>query len=213
MSSGNWRGTHAAGFFNKRLFGIHVGTMYEVLETSWRTIAGGYSGAKFFVQNGAHMYTVLASKLNRVTITGNKARKEVFGCQPLGNPLTMVSAHGHLFCAVKGYWKVIDPASGYGETLGGKGNPTAAVDYHGWIYAINPAGNIDLVDPTNGNTFHTFNYNGLFKGSRGIVEYKNMLYAIGKGRFYEIDPITGKATAKGSRSNWQVDGVMAAASW
>ena len=214
VSSGNWQGTHAAGFFNRRLFGIHLDTIYEVFETSWTTIASGYSDASFFIQKDGHMYTVLGNRLTRVTITSTTTRKQILGPFHLDNLHTMVSTDGHLFCTVGGRWLKIAPGNGCGETLSGEGNTTAAAAYLRRIYAINQDGNIDLVDTRNGETLKTFNSSGLFKGSHGVVEYNEMLYAIGKnGRFYEISPCTGKATAKGCFSNWQVDGVMTAASW
>ena len=215
VASGAWTGTHAAGFLNKRLFAIWRGNIYEVFESSFKMIAsGGYSDAKFIVQHGDYLYTVLEGRLNRVTITGDTATKERVGLLDLDDTPTMVSTGGYLYCTAEGKWMWIIPTNGLGQLLPGEGNVTAAVAYKGAIYAINQDGNLDTVNPEHGQTVHTYDYEGLFKGSRAIVEHLNLLYAIGNdNRFYKINPLTGIVLAKGTGTNWKTDVPMAAANW
>lgn len=206
ISDGNWRGTSCIGSYNRRLFAVWKTGLYEVHKNASVLFGAGYATASTLVQNGRYLYTTIGSsqcgRLYRIDIdikSATKTRWGSIGIYPLG--LTHIYNEEYLIGADEN-WTLISK-KGDGVTLA-PGNATAVTSSpNGLVYAINSAGDVDIIDASTGNVHTQLTTGELFTGSRSLVWFQNALYAIGKNRkFYKINIITGEVSIQGTTTDW-----------
>ena len=214
ISRGQWSETRCMASYNDRLFAVWKSGLYEVLEKGFKLFGAGYSRSSAMVQLGRYLYATIGKskcgKLYRITVgekTASMKRWGSVGIYSLG--LAAVNGDDYLI-GVDENWVLIS-TRGDGITLA-PGSATAVTSSpDGYVYAIDSAGDVNIIDAGTGRVAVKLTNGGLFTGSRSLVWFQKSLYAIGKDRrFYKINIENGGASTVGTSQTWDVKGRMAA---